>query len=37
MMINMSLHINLLPWFVRKSVGGHCAMATKTIPLATDR
>lgn len=39
MMINTSLHINLLPWFIHtntghKSVGGHYTMATKTIPLA---
>lgn len=39
MMINMSLYINLLPRLVHanpghQSVGGHYAMATKTIPLA---
>lgn len=37
-MINASLHINLLSWFVRPntehSVGGHVATVTKATPLA---
>lgn len=39
MMINMSFRINLLPRFIhtnsgQKTVGGHAAVATRTIPVA---